>query len=125
MRTGSFALLLFAMSLPAAAQRLDAELQCTPTGTDFVYDCLVRLSRGAEPLSGARISIGADMPSMPMAHNVKPVKATPAGRPGEYRARLDLDMLGEWAIKLRISGPVRDLVILHYDFTETGTAPRK
>lgn len=125
MRTGSFALLLFAMSLPAAAQRLDAELQCTPTGTDFVYECLVRLSRGAEPLSGARISIGADMPSMPMAHNVKPVKATPAGRPGEYRARLDLDMLGEWAIKLRISGPVRDLVILHYDFTETGTAPRK
>ena len=113
------------MSLPAAAQRLDAELQCTPTGTDFVYDCLVRLSRGAEPLSGARVSIGADMPSMPMAHNVRPVKATPAERPGEYRARLDLDMLGEWAIKLRISAPVRDLVIVHYHFTETGTAPRK
>lgn len=125
MRMRSLALLLFAMSMPAAAQRVDAELQCKPTGTDFVYDCLVRLSRGAQPLSGARVSIGADMPSMPMAHNVKPVKATPAGRPGEYRATLDLDMLGEWAIKLRISGPVRDLVVVHYDFTETGTAPRK
>jgi len=120
-----FLLISLLLPLSAAAQRVHAELQCKPTGTDFVYDCLIRLSRGGEPLSGARISVGADMPSMPMAHNVKPVRATPAERPGEYRARLDLDMQGEWAVKLRISGPVRDLVILHYDFTESGTAPRK
>jgi hypothetical protein len=120
-----FLLISLLLPLSAAAQRVQAELQCKPTGTDFVYDCLIRLSRGGEPLSGARISVGADMPSMPMAHNVKPVRATPAERPGEYRARLDLDMQGEWAVKLRISGPVRDLVILHYDFTESGTAPRK
>jgi hypothetical protein len=120
-----FLLISLLLPLSAAAQRVQAELQCKPTGTDFVYDCLIRLSRGGEPLSGARISVGADMPSMPMAHNVKPVRATPAERPGEYRARLDLDMQGEWAVKLRVSGPLRDLVILHYDFTESGTAPRK
>ncbi|HUG78305.1 MAG TPA: FixH family protein [Burkholderiales bacterium] len=119
------ALLLFAMSLPAAAQRVEAAMQCNATGTDFVYECVISLSRGGQPLSGARISVGADMPSMPMAHNVKPVKATPADRPGEYRATLDLDMQGEWAVKLRLSGPVRDLLVLHYDFTESGTAPRK
>jgi hypothetical protein len=119
------ALLLFAMSLPAAAQRVEAAMQCNATGTDFVYECVISLSRGGQPLSGARISVGADMPSMPMAHNVKPVKATPAERPGEYRATLDLDMQGEWAVKLRLSGPVRDLLVLHYDFTESGTAPRK
>jgi hypothetical protein len=119
------ALLLFAMSLPAAAQRVEAAMQCNATRTDFVYECVISLSRGGQPLSGARISVGADMPSMPMAHNVKPVKATPADRPGEYRATLDLDMQGEWAVKLRLSGPVRDLLVLHYDFTESGTAPRK
>ena len=119
------ALLLFAVSLPAAAQRVEAAMQCNATGTDFVYECVISLSRGGQPLSGARISVGADMPSMPMAHNVKPVKATPADRPGEYRATLDLDMQGEWAVKLRLSGPVRDLLVLHYDFTESGTAPRK
>jgi hypothetical protein len=26
---------------------------------------------------------------------------------------------------LRVSGPVRDQLIVHYNFTESGTAPRK
>jgi hypothetical protein len=51
------------------------------------------------------------MPSMPMAHNLKPVKALPGKNPGEYRARLELEMHGEWAVKLRISGPVRDQIV--------------
>ncbi len=97
-------------------------MECKFTGTDFIYDCIIRLT---PPLSGARIMVGADMPSMPMAHNIKPVKAAPGKAPGEYRARLDLEMRGEWAVKLRISGPLRDQLILHYDFTESGTAPRK
>jgi len=104
---------------------VEGELDCKFTGTEFVYDCIIRLSRGGAPLSGAHVSVGADMSSMPMAHNVKPVKAAPGRTPGEYRARLDLEMRGEWAVKLRISGPVREQLILHYDFTESGTAPRK
>ncbi|TMH63275.1 MAG: FixH family protein [Betaproteobacteria bacterium] len=113
------------LTTSAAAQRVDANLDCKYTGKDFIYDCVIRLSRGGEPLSGAQLSVGADMPSMPMAHSIKPVKARSGKKPGEYAARLDLEMPGEWTVKLRLAGPVRDLLIVHYNFTESGTAPRK
>jgi hypothetical protein len=67
--------------------------------------------------------MSADMPSMPMAHNVKPVKAQAGQAPGEYRAKLDLEMLGVWAVKLRLAGPVRDQLILHYEFDSKGANP--
>jgi hypothetical protein len=63
------------------------------------------------------------MPSMPLAHSVRPVTATPGAAPGEYRFRLALEMRGEWAVKLRLSGPVRDQLILHYDFDGTRASP--
>ena len=107
----------------AHAQKVRAAMDCRFTGTDFVYDCRLRLERGGQPLDGVRISIGADMPSMPMAHNIRPVLARAGKQPGEYEARLDLDMIGEWAIKLRLSGPVRDQVVLLYRFDERGASP--
>jgi hypothetical protein len=116
-------LILALLPAPALAQRAQAELACRPTGTDYVYDCVIRLERAGQPLAGAEISVGADMPSMPMVHNVKPVKAKPGKAPGEYRARLDLEMQGEWAVKLRLSGPVRDQIVLDYLFDERGTRP--
>ena len=109
-------LILCVLPLPALAQRAQAELACRFTGTDFVYDCTIRLARGGQPLPGAEITVGADMPSMPMAHNVKPVRAKPLAKPGEYAARLDLEMRGEWAVKLRVSGPVRDQVVVKVRF---------
>ena len=112
--------LILLLPLPALAQKVRGEMDCRFTGTDFVYDCTIRLQRGAAPLHGARVSVGADMPSMPMAHNIRPVIATPGKAPGEYLATLDLDMIGEWAIKLRLSGPVRDQVVLLYQFDERG-----
>ena len=119
--------LLFSLAclaaLPAWAQRVQAALDCRFTGTDFVYDCVIRLERGGAPLAGVQITVGADMPSMPMAHNVKPVKATPGRDAGTYEARLDLEMTGEWAVKLRLSGPVRDQLVLHYEFDEKGARP--
>ena len=115
--------LLALAAVPAAAQGTRAELDCKFTGTDFVYDCMIRLARAGAPLTGAQLTVGADMPSMPMAHNVKPVKAKPAKNPGEYQARLDLEMTGEWAVKLRLSAPVRDQLILHYEFDEKGARP--
>jgi hypothetical protein len=119
----SFVLILLLAVSPALAQRLDAKLDCKHAGTDFVYDCTIRLTRGGEPLSGAQVTVGGDMPAMPMAHNVKPVKAQPTKTPGEYRARLDLEMAGEWAVKLRLAGPVRDQLVLHYEFDERGARP--
>jgi hypothetical protein len=114
-------LLLF---LPGAAfaQKTTARVDCKYTGKDFVYDCLIRLQ---PPVEGARVTMSADMPSMPLAHQVRPVQAQPTKTPGEYRARLELEMTGEWAVKLRLSGAVRDVLVLHYEFTEAGTAPRK
>jgi hypothetical protein len=116
-------LILAATALPLHAQGIAAELDCRFTGKDFVYDCVVHLARGGTPLSGAQVAIGADMPSMPMAHNLKPVKAKPGSKPGDYEARLDLEMTGEWAVKLRLSGPVRDQLVLHYEFDEKGARP--
>jgi hypothetical protein len=116
-------LVLIFSALPAFAQRVQGELACKPTKTDFIFDCTIKLARNGQPLSGAQITVGADMPSMPMAHNVKPVKAKPGKAPGEYAAMLDLEMLGEWAVKLRLGGPVKDQLILLYEFDEKGARP--
>ena len=117
-------LLALMLAAPAAlAQRAQAELHCKATKTDFIYHCTIKLMRGGQPLPGADITVGADMPSMPMAHNVKPVKARAGKAPGEYEATLDLEMLGEWAVKLRLRGPLQDQLILLYDFDEKGARP--
>lgn len=118
-------LTLLLLALPVDAQRAQADMQCRFTGTDFVYDCAIHIKRGGEPLSGAKVTLGADMPSMPMAHSVRPVTAKPGNTPGEYRAQLDLEMTGEWAVKLRLSGPVRDVLVLHYEFDERGARPAR
>ena len=125
MGKAALGVVLLCFSFQAFAQRAQGELSCTPTRTDFIYDCTIRLTRAGQPLPGVAVSVGADMPSMPMAHNVKPVKAKPGKAPGEYEAQLDLEMLGEWAVKLRLSGPVKDQLILLYDFDEKGARPVK
>ena len=118
-------LILGILAFPADAQAPKGELACQSTGTDFVYDCTIRLTRGGKPLEGAQVTVSADMPAMPMAHNVKPQKARPGTRPGEYAVRLDLEMLGEWAVRLRLRGPVRDQLILHYEFDDKGGMPSR
>ena len=119
------ALLALVISHVALAQKTDARLDCQYTGKDFIYDCAISIKRQGQAVAGLDILVGADMPSMPLAHNVKPVKARPTKTPGEYRARLDLEMPGLWAVKLRLAGPVRDQLIVHYNFTETGKPHRK
>ena len=114
-------LLLIAVPPCAIAQRLAAELDCKPTKHDLVYDCRIALRDAAsgKPVTGAEVSVGADMPSMPMAHNVRPVKARPGKDPGVYTARLELEMSGEWAVKLNVRGPVRDVIVKKIDFRES------
>ena len=96
-----------------AAERLDSDVSCRATDRNLVYDCTIVLKgkKSGEPIEGAEISIFADMPSMPMAHNVPPVTAKAASEPGVYRARLRIEMLGEWTLRLQISGSVRDLIV--------------
>ncbi len=111
---------LAALATPALAQRLAADVECKATKQALVYDCRIALreSGSGKPVSGAEISVGADMPSMPMAHNVRPVKAKPAKAPGEYTARIELEMYGEWALKLNVRSPVRDVIVRKIDFRE-------
>lgn len=105
---------LGAAGVPAtAAERPKAKTECAATDKPLVYDCTITLSgrKSGAPIEGAKLVVNADMPAMPMAHNVKPVTATPAGTPGVYRVRLTLEMHGEWLVKIRVSGPTRDLLV--------------
>jgi hypothetical protein len=97
----------------AADVKAKAEVSCAATAKPLEYDCTIKLSdsRSGAALTGVEVTVGADMPSMPMAHNVKPVKATPGDAPGTYRARILLEMHGDWAVKVDLAGQVRDRIV--------------
>jgi len=97
----------------AADVKARAEVSCLAAAKPLEYDCTIRLSdaRSGEPLTGVEVSVGADMPSMPMAHNVQPAKAMPGSEPGTYRAHIRLEMHGAWAVKVDLAGPVRDRIV--------------
>lgn len=101
--------------VPAAAQdiRAKADVVCEPTKESLKYDCKIKLvdARTNAPLSGVTLTVGADMPSMPGAHNVRPVIAQAQDAPGNYRALLELEMTGVWALRLDIAGATRDRVV--------------
>ncbi len=103
-----------------AGERANADVECKPAGKRLIYDCMIMLfgKKSRKPMTGAVILIKADMPTMPMAHNVRPVKAMAMGGPGQYRATLELKMYGEWALTMDISGPTRDRVIKKLQFGE-------
>jgi hypothetical protein len=117
------------LAMPAWAQtpRYKVELACAPTKTVLVYQCLVHVTDPAgRPVEGADVTLSADMPSMPMAHNVKPVTAQPlTGKPGSYEATLELEMPGEWLVKLQFRAPHRDLVTRKLDFQKDQVTPAK
>jgi hypothetical protein len=107
-------LALTCASLAGHAQsgsRPKVELQCVSYGMGPMLECTVDLKkRDGTPLDGAQVTLGALMPSMPMAHTVKPMTAAPTGTPGQYRGTLELEMLGVWSVDIDMSGPVRDKV---------------
>jgi hypothetical protein len=101
-------------SYGAKAQvRAKADIACQPAAEKLQYDCVIKLAdpRTNNPLSGLDLAVGADMPSMPAAHNVRPVKAAEDLIKGTYKARIALEMHGEWALRLDLSGPIRDRII--------------
>jgi hypothetical protein len=116
------------MGTSAHAQvRARADVACTPSAEKLHYDCVIKLadSRSQEPLSGVSLAVGADMPSMPGAHNVRPVKAVEGQDKGTYTARVALEMHGDWAVRLDLSGPLRDRVVklLRFENDRVGDAP--
>ena len=120
-------ILALLLAAPAAgAERVRAELTCAPIpGEDLDYACTVQLTEpGGRPADGIDLTLGADMPSMPMAHNVSPVKARPAG-PGRYEATLKLEMHGVWAVKLRLGPPRDDLIVRRLRFEPGKVVPAR
>ena len=108
---------------PGAAHaqvRAKAEVACASAGETLHYDCVIKLAdaRSGKPISGVTLSVGADMPSMPGMHNAPPVQATEQPEDGVYTARLVLEMHGDWAVRLDLSGAVRDRVIAMLRFED-------
>ena len=106
-----------------ADERKAAEVECTPVAQQaLVHDCTISLKgrKSGTPIVDAEFTVGADMPTMPGAHSVRPVPAEPHGAPGTYRVRIELEMTGEWALKLDFTRPGRDRLIrkLHFGTTE-------
>lgn len=106
--------LLPTLAMPVSAQgpgptALDLEFLAKPTGRPLEMDLVVILrdKAGGAPVSGARIEINVDMPSMPMMHRVPKTVAAPAAEPGHYAARVKLEMGGEWAARILVTEPAR------------------
>ena len=126
MNTLLSAAFVVAVLLPMSAdadERKAAEVECTPVEKRaLVYDCTIALKarKSGAPIVDAEFTVGADMPSMPGAHNVRPVPAEPHGMPGMYRARIELEMMGEWVLKLDFTRPRRDRLVRKLRFGRTG-----
>jgi hypothetical protein len=111
-----------------AQVRAKADVDCKPGAEKLQYECVIKLAnaRTSEPLSGLTLTIGADMPSMPGAHSVRPIVATEDASKGVYRARIALEMHGDWALQLNLSGAIRDRVVkvLRFEGDRVGEAVR-
>ena len=93
----------------AESDRPRVELKCVSIGTGPLLECLVKTQRrDGKPLEGAHLTLCALMPSMPMAHTIKPARATPTGNAGEYKGTLELEMSGVWTVEVSFSTPVKD-----------------
>ncbi len=114
--------MLVLSSAASAGERAKAEIDCKATGEMLVYDCTIVLmnKKSGDPIPGAKVLIHANMPSMPMAHHAPPVPATAMGEPGTYHARLTLEMQGEWALTIDVSGPLRDRLVKKLQLGERG-----
>ena len=97
-----------------------SQTECTATSKKFQYNCNVLFLHKKKPMSGYSGIVGATMPSMAMAHNVKPVKFTEReGMAGHYEFIIQLEMLGEWMFQYDISQPKRDMVMEKLIFDKT------
>ena len=107
---------------------IKSQTECNATSEKFQYNCNVLFFHKKEPMSGYSGIVGAKMPSMAMAHNVKPVKfSEKEGMAGHYEFTIQLEMLGEWMFQYDISIPKRDRVMekLIFDKTKSTASDKK
>ena len=97
---------------PPSPMSLSAQVSCAPETHALRQRCAVRLADRStgRPVVGATVTLDADMPSMPLAHSVRPAMAAPGAEPGIYSGVLELEMKGRWVVAVLIAGPVSDQV---------------
>ena len=104
--------LVLALTITASVTQADmitTQTTCMTHEQALTYMCKVNLSHHGEPATDVGISVSAVMPSMPMAHNIKPVLAIPvADVPGQYMFVLELEMKGTWRLVYNITRPFVD-----------------
>ena len=106
------AMLMQGQPAQGQAARARVDLRCEARGPGPRINCLVRLQRpDGTPMEGAALTLGASMPSMPLAHSVPRVAARPSGKTGEYAVSLELEMSGVWALEIDLSAPVRERIV--------------
>jgi len=98
------------------AAPIKTETNCEKTDVRLQYNCLVEIKKGKDLVNNAEVMVGADMPSMPMAHNVKPVKVDKSIKEGEYKFVIQLEMQGEWKFIYNFTKPERDKIFEKLDF---------
>lgn len=123
----SYALVLLALLLawppnevaaqPPSPRSVDVTFRANPTGKKLQRELVVTLRSKVDgkPLVDAIVHIDVDMPSMPMMHRVPQVQARPGEVPGEYRARVNLEMAGEWAARITVKSPLRLNVVRKFN----------
>jgi hypothetical protein len=116
---------LLSSATAAERTRARADVSCQAGAKPLQYDCGIKLTnaRTGAPLTKVDLTIGADMPSMAGAHAVRPVKATPTDEPGTYRAVIELEMHGDWALQLNLTGALRDRLITTLRFEGDRVVP--
>ena len=106
------ALPIIIFPMEKALGKMMAEVECKGTEEKLVYACMITLkdSKTGKKIPKAEFKVSADMPSMAGAHNVKPVMAHSMGM-GMYHVRLNLEMYGEWVLKMDFTKPRRDRIV--------------
>ena len=100
---------LMSMSVAAFSQSMNTVTECIPAHMEHQFKCSVMISDGTIPILDDSIIVNAMMPSMPMSHNVKPVKLNMVDvMNGRYEFVIQLEMLGEWVFSYDLQKPKRE-----------------
>jgi hypothetical protein len=114
------------MGMTSWAEQAETKTECVAEGQSLRYICTLMLMQSDAPLKGAEVTVGATMPSMAMAHNVKPVSvAEHALMPGRYSFQIQLEMYGEWRLLYDMVKPNRDRLHETLVFTKVGSQEKK
>ena len=111
-----------AVAQSKVGESIEIAFKADRTGKDLERDLILNLKNKADgkPVLGASVEIDVDMTSMPMMHKVPKATAKPSDVPGEYRARVKLEMAGEWAAHITVKSPSRLRTVRKFQVSEGG-----